>query len=296
MRTVPNGPLLFRVARRMTRSNLSGGGFLMRTLGRFGVLNAIAEYQFGRVRIGVPLSKLKWDFSDVASYERRLIDTFCEALVPLKDVTLFDCGADIGTFSCLVVSRAQNVRRILAFEPNADVQVFLRTNISNLPLQSQVVAKAVSSFEGRGKLERAPYDPTDHARFLVPGDGPIEVIKIDSMNVRGGDIAIKVDIEGAELDALRGAAETLASARRCVVVFEANHMVGKRIGRDPVECLKFLESLRPFNFVVAETGEHPSTPGPLLRSGQTEIWNVVGCASNEASLAAAATQFHDNKN
>ena len=282
MKTVPNGPLLFRVARGMTRSKRAGGGFLMRALDGFGVLNTMAEYHLGPVRISVPLSKLKWDFSDVAGYETRLIDTFCNALAPLEDATLFDCGADIGTFSCLVVSRSKNVGRIVAFEPNADVYVFLENNISNLPVQNQVVAKAVSWFEGSGRMERAPYDLSDHARYLVPGEGLIEVIKIDSLNVRGGDIAIKVDIEGGELDALKGAAETIAAARRCVVGFEANPNVVKRIGRDPVECIKFLESIRPFTFVVAETGARASAHAPLLPGGQTEIWNVVGSTCNQA--------------
>ena len=108
------------------------------------------------------------------------------------------------------------------------------------------------------------------------------------MNVRGGDIAIKADIEGGELDALMGAAETIAAARRCAVVIEANPTVVKRNGRDPVECLKFLESIRPFDFVVAETGQRASTAGPLLSRGQTAIWNIVGCARQQASARGTA--------
>jgi hypothetical protein len=102
------------------------------------------------------------------------------------------------------------------------------------------------------------------------------VITIDSLNVRGGDIALKLDIEGGELEALKGAAETIVSARECVVTVEAHPVVAKRVGQDPVECLQFLESLRHFQFLVAETGERPSTSAPLLRTGQTDIWNVVG--------------------
>jgi FkbM family methyltransferase len=244
------------------------------------MLNIIAQYELGQVKFGVPLCRIPWDFSDVANYEAELIDTFCRAIAPLRNAILFDCGADIGTFSSLVCSRTDRIARIIAFEPNLDTQEFLRSNLSNLPIASEVVSKAISSFEGRGRLERPADNLTDHARFLVPGEGPLEVTRIDSMNVRDGDVAIKVDLEGGEL----GAAETIAAARQCVITVEAHPAVAKRIGRDPVESLQFLESVRPFHFLVAETGERPSTSAPILRSGQTDIWNVVGWTHDDVDL------------
>src|SRR5262249_27824866 len=138
---------------------------------------------------------------------------------------LFDCGADIGTFSALVCWRAEQIVRVVAFEPNPDVSEFLKSNLSNLPIASEMISRAVGSFNGYGRLERATYDRSDHARFLVPGDGQIEMTTIDSMNVRTGDVAIKLDIEGGELEALKGAAETIISARQCVVTLEANPVV-----------------------------------------------------------------------
>ena len=99
---------------------------------------------------------------------------------------------------------------------------------------------------------------------------------IDSLNVRGGNIAIKLDIEGGELNALKGAVETVTSAHECVITLEAHPMVARRTGQDPVECLRFLTALRPFHFIIAETGERPLLSAPLVKSGQTDIWNVVG--------------------
>ena len=284
MKSVSGGPLLFRLAKRMGRSHIRGGSFLMRRLYGLGILKVVAQYQLGRVKFGVPLYRLPWDFWDVESYEAELIAAFCRAVGPLRNVILFDCGADIGTFSALAAWRAEQIVRIVAFEPNADVHEFLQSNLSNLPIVAEMVSKAVGSFNGHGKLERPNYDPSDHACFVLRGDGPIGVITIDSMNVRGGDVAIKLDIEGGELEALKGAAETIVSARECVVTVEAHPVVAKRTGQDPVECLQFLESLRPFRFVVAETGERPSTSAPLLRNGQTDIWNVVGWTHSYPSI------------
>jgi FkbM family methyltransferase len=256
----------------------------MRRLDGLGALNVVAQYQLGRVKFGVPLYRLPWDFWDVKSYEAKLIAAFCRAVGPLKNVVLFDCGADIGTFSALACWRAEQIIRVVAFEPNPNVREFLKANLYNLPIASEMVSKAVGSFNGYGRLDRAKYDRSDHARFLVPGDGQIEVTTIDSMNVRRGDVAIKLDIEGGELEALKGAAETIVSARQCVVTLEAHPVVANRTGRDPVECLQFLESLRPFQFLVAETGERPSTSTRLLKNGQTDIWNVVGWTHSYHSI------------
>lgn len=276
MKPVSGAPLMLRVVRSMQRSHVRGASFLMRRLKSLGVLNVIAQYEVGRVKFGVPLNRLQWDLQDVKNYEAKLICTFRRAVAPLNNVILFDCGADIGTFSSLLCSQTEQIVRVIAFEPNPDVYQFLKSNLSNLPIASDVITKGVSSFDGRGQLERPDYDLSDHARFLISGDGPIEVTKIDSMNVRGGDVAIKLDIEGGELEALKGAAETVTSAHECVITLEAHPMVASRTGFDPVECLRFLESLRPFQFIIAETGERPSTSTAILKKGQTDIWNVVG--------------------
>jgi FkbM family methyltransferase len=240
------------------------------------MLNQIAQYQLGRITYRVPLCRIPWDFQDVVTYEAELVNLFCRAVAPLRDVVLFDCGADIGTFSSLVFARTDRIVRILAFEPNLDTHEFLHWNLSNLHVPTEIVAKAVSSFEGQGRLESPLDNLTDHARFLVPGDGPVEVTTLDSMNVRGGNIAIKTDLEGGELEALKGAAQTIAAARDCVVTVEAHPDVARRTGLDPVNSLQFLQTLRPFHFMVAETGERPSLLRPIIRSGQTQIWNVVG--------------------
>jgi FkbM family methyltransferase len=252
------------------------------------MLNVIAQYELGGIKFGVPLYRIPWDLSDVANYEAKLIDTFCRAIAPLRNVILFDCGADIGTFSSLVCSKTDRIARVIAVEPNLDTQDFLRSNLSNLPIPSEVVSKAISCFEGRGRLERPWDNLTDHARFLVSGEGPVEVTTIDSMNVQSGDVAIKLDLEGGELEALKGAAKTIATARQCVVTVEAHPAVAQRTGRDPVESLRFLESLRPFRFLVAETGELPSTSAPILRNGQTDIWNVVGWTHDDVDLRIAS--------
>ena len=281
-KTVDQAPLLFRLARRMTRWGFRGGDRLVEIFGRFGMLNVVAQYQLGRgVSFHVPLFRADtcWDQRDIEEYENRLIHKFCLLLEPLSNVVLFDCGADIGTFSALVCSQTSRVSRVIAFEPNPDVEGFMKRNLSRLPIPARAITKAVGSFEGSGRLEVPVYDNSDHARFLVPGEGPFEVVTIDSLGVRGGDVAIKIDVEGGELEVLKGATETIVSARKCVITVEASPRVAMRTKRDPVECLRFLRSLRTFNFVIAETQETPLLSSPIIRDGQKATRNIIACTS-----------------
>jgi len=277
-RFVTGAPLLFRLAKTMTRWRIRGGNRLVGIFGRLGMLNVVVQYQLGRgVSFNVPLFRADtcWDQRDIEGYERRLIQSFCHLLEPLFDVVLFDCGADIGTFSALVCSKTSRITQVIAFEPNPDVRGFLERNLSQLLIPSKAITKAVSCFKGAGRLEAPTYDHSDHARFLVPGDGPLEVVTIDSFGTRGGDVAIKLDVEGGELEALKGARETIASARKCVITVEACPQVAMRTKRDPVECLRFLQSLRPFSFLIAETKESPLTSSALIKDEQEGTRNVV---------------------
>jgi len=277
-KTITHAPLILRLARTMTRWRIRGGDRLVEIFGKLGLLNVVAQYQLGRgVNFSVPLFRADtcWDQRDVEDYEKGLIRSFCRLLEPLFDVVLFDCGADIGTFSALVCSRTTRVTQVIAFEPNPDVAGFVKRNFAQLPIPSKVITKAVGCFQGTGRLEVPAYDNSDHARFLVPGEGPLEVVTIDSVGLRGRDVAIKIDVEGGELEVLEGAAKTIVSARNCVITVEANPRVAMRTQRDPVECLRFLQSLRPFGFLIAETEECPAIASPLIKDGQKATRNVI---------------------
>jgi len=281
-KVVTRAPLFLRLAKTMTRWRIRGGDRLVGIFEQLGMLNVVAQYKLGRgVSFSVPLFRADtcWDQRDIEDYERPLIYSFCRLLEPLFSVVLFDCGADIGTFSALVCSQTSRIARVIAFEPNPDAAEFMRLNLAQLQIPSKAIAKAVGCFKGTGRLEVPDYDRSDHARFLVPGDGPLEVVTIDSYGVRGGDVAIKIDVEGGELEALKGAVETIRSARNCVITVEANPQVAIRTKRDPVECLRFLQSLRPFSFVIAETEESPLMSFPIIKDGWKDNLNVIAWTS-----------------
>ncbi|HLK34403.1 MAG TPA: FkbM family methyltransferase [Terriglobales bacterium] len=227
-----------------------------------------------QVNITVPINRIEnaWELPDILAYEQDLIRTCCSALASLTNVTLFDCGADIGLFTALLCARCDRIARVVAFEPNNRVEQVLRHNLCQFP-RSEVHMAAVSNFFGRGKLLAPAYDLGDHARFLAPAEQGFPVVTLDSLGRFGGDVLLKLDVEGEERNALEGARETIRRARHCVLTLEAHPLVSRRTGIDPKACLDYLASLRRFRFTVAETGRQVGPDDVILDPAR--VLNVV---------------------
>ena len=274
-KTARRAPLMFRVANRLLKARVRGSSRLMRALTDRGVLDVVVHYRLGAHFFAVPIWRNQLDLEDVLRYESDLIDLFCSQLARLNDVVLFDCGADIGIFSSRVCSRSETVSRVIAFEPNREAFSFLEKNMAMLRIRAHAVPSAVADFVGRGTLQTPDYDQDYTARFLVPGDGPIEVTTIDAVGIRGPAVALKIDVEGKELEVLKGAVETIRASKGCVIAIEAHPLVTRRIDRDPNECLRLLESIRPFQFTLAETGAGLTTEKPVVTWAHDRERNIV---------------------
>jgi FkbM family methyltransferase len=219
-----------------------------------------------------------WDLHDIFEYENALVELFCSNLESQSSVTLVDCGADIGLFSAVVCSRCDRIVRVVAFEPNPTIQSIFRRNIEALP-SGEPYASAVSSFEGFGRLDNPLYDDTDQGRYLVPTQSGITVRTLDSLNIFGGSIAIKIDVEGGELDVLHGASKTIRRASQCVLSLEAHPKVVGRTNIKPSACMEFLTSIRPFRFTVAETRRVVGPTDDVV--DPVRVLNVVAVTVND---------------
>jgi FkbM family methyltransferase len=140
---------------------------------------------------------------------------------------LFDVGAHIGFFSLLSSRLVGAAGSVVAFEPEPQNLAVLRANAArnNLP-QLQIVEAAVWSSSGVLEFGRA-----NQASSMMEGrvtavssrnDERIQVTGIaidDFVKRNGGPLPniIKIDVEGAELEVLKGAAEVIRSARPTVI-------------------------------------------------------------------------------
>jgi FkbM family methyltransferase len=139
---------------------------------------------------------------------------FPEGLVQLGDNEVFvDCGAfDGDTLQEFLRRTGNKFDRFIAFEADPGNFRILEESISGLPPQvrERVFSRRVAVHSSRATLRFAS---ADGAGSVVTPSGDIDV-EAEPLDDLLGDVAptfIKVDIEGAEPDAIRGATHTLAA-------------------------------------------------------------------------------------
>jgi FkbM family methyltransferase len=250
---------------------------LYRLLARAAVFDSFT-YRVRGTPFCVPVSNPDnaWAVDDVERYEILVLDSFCSAVERFPNITFIDCGADIGTFSALLLARLPRIREVIAIEPRPEVLPWLRRNLDALQTETRVVAGAVADFVGRGFIRHSPTDPSGHACFLAPDPaGNIDVVTIDSLGITSPCVALKIDVEGAEFQVLKGAYGLLRRAQHFAVVVEANRDAVARSGIDPIEFLRFLNSIRKCEFRIAETGANIDLGRPFLAQHPLRVSNIV---------------------
>ena len=121
-----------------------------------------------------------------------------------NDEVFLDAGAFDGQTSLEFANRAQGYRRILCMEPEEKNYQLLKTNTAGLS-RTDVLKKG--AWSGKQTLHFQSGGFASH--ICDGGDMAIEVLSIDEMMQGERVTMIKMDIEGAELEALQGAQNTI---------------------------------------------------------------------------------------
>jgi FkbM family methyltransferase len=151
-----------------------------------------------------------------------------DALARPGDV-VFDCGANQGIYSCAFAALVGPSGRVEAFEPQRYAARCAERNISlNGFRNARVNRAAVSSREGQVFLDtsRGPVAASIVRTFGSVSGEIVPTISLDGFteanSIRRVDL-IKMDIEGAEFDALVGARKLIASSLP-ILILEANEV------------------------------------------------------------------------
>ena len=132
-----------------------------------------------------------------------------------------DVGANAGTFLARVVRLAPNGRHV-AFEPLPHLADALRRAFPHVSVHAAAVAETAGELEF-AHVVRCPAFSGLKRRTDLPADEVVETIRVPVVAL---DVALppdfpltllKIDVEGAELAVLRGAAGTLARCRPWVL-------------------------------------------------------------------------------
>lgn len=140
---------------------------------------------------------------------------------------VLDVGANVGAYAILFGRWVAPGGRVYAFEPAPAALEGLRAHLAANGVADVVrtVHAAVSDRTGTGVLAGAAEQGT--AR-LGPADGagePVATVTIDDFCAGEGLVPtlLKIDVEGWELEALRGARETIARAGDGLALFVEMH-------------------------------------------------------------------------
>lgn len=132
---------------------------------------------------------------------------------------IFDVGANVGDFAQQALAMFREAR-VWCFEPSPDTFTRLERHLAHEP-RATLVEAAVGEHPGSAVLYGE-----DVLASLVSREGtgiPVNVVRLDDY-VREHTITqvdyLKLDVEGAELSALRGASNLIASSRVRFVQFE----------------------------------------------------------------------------
>lgn len=152
------------------------------------------------------------------SYESELIPYM---QIP-KDQIFIDVGAHIGKWS---VFMAQNGCRVISFEPNQDLFNLLCVNMDQSKKHCKLEKMMVGSKNGTQQMFISKDHPATSSKYQKKElKERLPITKLDSfLNWRGYNSRvglIKIDVEGMELEVLKGSQETLKE-NAPKIIFEA---------------------------------------------------------------------------
>jgi FkbM family methyltransferase len=139
-----------------------------------------------------------------------------------------DVGANVGAYALLLGGWVRPGGRVFAFEPSGEAFRGLAAHVALNGLEGVVrpVRAAVSDREGRAALAAEGHHGTSRlASTEGEGTETVETVTIDQFCAREHIVPtlIKIDVEGWELEALRGARDTIARGGDGLALFVEMH-------------------------------------------------------------------------
>jgi FkbM family methyltransferase len=130
------------------------------------------------------------------------------------DYTLIDCGANFGYWSVLISSAPYGSHKVIAIEPSAQNFAKLRKNVEINGNRFEAIKCAIGASRGTARLSGTKHEAFSIAGDAASGGEDVPVIALDDLVADGrisanGKYLIKLDVEGVEIEAIKGGARLL---------------------------------------------------------------------------------------
>lgn len=130
------------------------------------------------------------------------------------DYTLLDCGANFGYWSVLVSSAPYGSHKAIAIEPSSQNFAKLKNNAEINRNRFEVMKCAIGAARGTARLSGTKHEAFSIAGAAGSGGEEVPVIALDNLLDDGrisaqGKYLIKLDVEGVEVEAIKGGTRLL---------------------------------------------------------------------------------------
>jgi FkbM family methyltransferase len=172
------------------------------------------------IRLAAAFRQVTWNAEEYRAFKSDIAD----------GDTILDVGANLGGYALLFGQWAGTSGRVFAFEPAPRARLGLERHVALNGLSDRIVVRPEAMADGDGTVRfRACAAFGENRIVRGEGDGldriDVQTTSVDSFcrrrNLRPR--FIKVDVEGGELDVLRGARATIAAAGRSLGLYVEMH-------------------------------------------------------------------------
>lgn len=182
-----------------------------------------------------------------------------------------DVGANIGLMSILAARAVGTGGKVFSFEPNPETAEIMERNIAlNGTEQIELVRKAVGKSSGEAVLYERWDSNRGSASLIDPKfeteSHKVEVVSLDEFFADfGRNIGLmKFDIEGFELEALKGAEGLLSQREAPVLIVECSETRANTEGADGNSIFRFIRGVNDYRlFKLSGTKSRKSKLVPI---------------------------------